>query len=207
MSSPPTARNAILFATLVLTAAACSLNPKQDPSQFYLLTSAADATPAGRVPGPATGDLVVGLGPVTFPAYLDRPQMVTRLSQNQVSLSEQERWAESLSANFTSVLAKDLEGALGARRVLVYPWFGSASPRRAVEVVVIRFERDASGSAELRCQWSITGPDGKLITRREATYRQPASDATTAASVAALSRTIQDLSADIAAAIGQQPLD
>lgn len=202
MSSPPTARNAILFAALVLTATSCSLNPKQDPSQFYVLTAAVDASPGVIA---ATGsDLIIGLGPVVFPGYLDRPQMVTRLSQNQVSLSEYERWAESLSANFTTVLARNLEGELGPRSVFTYPWFVTTSPHYAVEVAVSRFERNASGGAELRCRWSITDPDGKVVATREATYRQPASDATTAASVAALSRTIDDLSADISTAIRQQ---
>lgn len=205
MPSPTTARNAFLFAVLVLTAMSCSLNPKQDPSQFYVLTSAANA---GDAASPAeTSNLVVGLGPVAFPAYLDRPQMVTRLSQNQLSLSEYERWASSLSDNFAAVLATNLERDLGARKILPYPWFDQAGPDYTVEIVVNRFERDATGAAELRCRWSVTDPEGRLVTRREATYRQPASDATTSASVAALSGTIRDLSADIARAIGQQPMD
>jgi uncharacterized lipoprotein YmbA len=202
MTSPKPARSAALLVALVLAVAACSLNPRQDPSEFYVLTSA-----AGEAAGPSasTGsDLVIGLGPVSFPAYLDRRQMVTRLSDNQVSLSEYERWAEPLAVNFARALAANLQLATGARNVVVYPWPGGTGPQFAVVITVSRFERDASGAAELRCRWRVVDAEGTVVSAREATYRQPAAAASTDASVAALSRTIEDLSGDIAAVIRQQ---
>jgi uncharacterized lipoprotein YmbA len=59
------------------------------PSRFYLLNTlpaseTVPATAAGRGP-------VVGVGPITLPKYLDRPQLVTRASRNQLTLGEFDR--------------------------------------------------------------------------------------------------------------------
>jgi len=190
------------LATLALAIGACNLNPKQDPSQFYILTTAADGDAAGAAVG-AARVTVIGVGPVRLPAYLDRPQMVTRLSEVQVSISEYERWAESLQSNFTTVLGRNVEMALGTTRVETFPWVAGVD--YSVQVTVVRFERDSSGTAQLKCSWSIIDLDRTTLLSRESTYREAAADATTDAAVAALSRTVQRLAADIAAGVRQLP--
>src|SRR6266540_6222252 len=76
------------------------------PSRFYILNTlpVSEMTPATAAErGP-----VIGVGPITLPKYLDRPQIVTRASRNQLTLGEFDRWAESLQENFSSVLVENL---------------------------------------------------------------------------------------------------
>ena len=197
---------AIGLATLLLAIGACSLSPRQDPSQFYTLTTSG-GDGAGGAPGAAGAVLKasIGVGPVRLPGYLDRPQMVTRISEVQVSISEFERWAEPLKANFTTVLARNLEIELGTTRIETFPW--SVAVDRSVNVTVYRFEVDSSGTANLRCRWSITDQLGATVLSGESSYQEQAADATTDAAVAALSRTVQRLSADIATATQRLPAD
>ena len=43
-----------------------------------------------------TPDLTVGVGPVTLPPYLDRPQLVTRAGSNRAVLADFDSWVEPL---------------------------------------------------------------------------------------------------------------
>jgi uncharacterized protein len=76
------------------------------PSRFYVLNTlpASETVPATAAErGP-----VIGVGPITLPKYLDRPQIVTRASRNQLALGEFDRWAEPLQDNVLRVLAQNL---------------------------------------------------------------------------------------------------
>lgn len=196
-------RNVIGLTMAALAIGACNLNPKPDPAQFYVLTTAPDTGGEGAA---RTDDVpAIGVGPVRFPAYLDRPQMVTRLSEVQVTISEYERWAESPQSSFTAILARNLEIELGALRIQKFPWIAEVD--YSVRVDVLRFERDASGTAELRCRWVIVDDERISVFSRESTYREPAADSSTEAAVAALSRTVHLLATDVAEAMRQLPID
>ena len=97
-------------ATLVLVAAC--LGPRSDPSAFYLLNATVAPVQAPALP------VVLGVGPVTLPGYLDRPQLVVRVSENEIALAESDRWAERLDDNVVRILQADLGAphVLGARR-------------------------------------------------------------------------------------------
>ncbi len=186
----------ILVAVAATIAAGC-LSPRSDPSQFFLLTPMSE--PAATA---ATSDISIGVGPVTFPIYLDRPQMVTRLGPNQVALSEADRWAESLQDNFTNALARNLAVLLGTGRIVTYPWKNTVEIDYAVSVTVLRFERDSTGGAHLHVLWELT--DGAIAEGfgvQETSLTEAAVSAETAASVAALSRGLEMVSREIVAAI------
>src|SRR5262245_66066254 len=95
------------LAVMILVASLLGLGAcASTPSRFYILNAltASDtmAATAGEQ-GP-----VIGVGPIMLPKYLDRPQIVTRASRNQLTLGEFDRWAEPLQDNVTSVLAENL---------------------------------------------------------------------------------------------------
>lgn len=59
----------------------CSLlSPEPDPSRFFVLT----ATTPGEASPTTRGDLVVGVGPTSIPGYLDRNEIVTRISPDEL---------------------------------------------------------------------------------------------------------------------------
>jgi uncharacterized lipoprotein YmbA len=185
------------FACLDLLGCA-SLSPKPDPSRFFTLTPIPQA-----VQTPATSDSVgqisLGIGPVKFPGYLDREELVSRVSQNRLAIAENDRWAESLADNFSRVLAQNLAALLGTDRVILYPWPGNRRPAFQVEIEVLRFESDASGNAQLFARWTVrdTG-DRKLSVVRESRSARPLKGTSTEASVAALSEALGELSQEIA---------
>src|SRR5262245_33951851 len=76
-----------LLGVCLLGLSGCRSSP---PPRFYVLpslTSADTALPA------APRDLTIGVGPVSLPPYLDRPQIVTRASRAKLELGEYDQWA------------------------------------------------------------------------------------------------------------------
>ncbi|HJU28911.1 MAG TPA: PqiC family protein [Candidatus Binataceae bacterium] len=197
-------RAARLIAGFVLTAAiaGCSiLGPRPERSNFLVLTPVSadgnsSAAAAGQTP------LAVGLGPVSLPNYLDRPEVVMRSSENTLALSSTDRWAEPLADNFRNVFEADLTTSLGNSRIVRYPWFANARPDYAVRVEVEQFEVSAADGAILKAHWSINNPkDGSTLVSRQADITQPMNSHDPQAIAAALSAALGDLSRQIAQAL------
>ena len=176
--------------TLVLTTGC--LGPRSDPSSFYLLSP----TESG---GGSVVPVVVGLGPVTLPPYLDRSQMVVRVGQNEIALSETERWGEPLRDNVWQTLRENLVGLLPGSSYLAYPWYASDAPDYAVEVEIRRFEADAGGAVVLEASWTVARKG--FDEGGAATIEEESSGPGRASVVAAQSRALGTLSRDIASAI------
>jgi len=60
---------------------------KTPPTRFYVLPVLTGAETAALSSG-VKPDLTIGVGPVTLPPYLDRPQIVTRASRAKLELGE-----------------------------------------------------------------------------------------------------------------------
>jgi uncharacterized lipoprotein YmbA len=196
---------------LAMTIAGCSaiartiLAPQKDVTKFYLLTPTANTAAASPTTAPgARGDFTLGLGPVKLPPYLDRQEVVTRTSPTQLDLSKSERWGESLQTNFTSVLSRDLGAQIGTQQIVVFPWYNTTHVDMQVQVEVYRFETDSQGLAQLSAKWTVRDSDGKSILYvAESNLSQSSKAGDTADAAAALSRTVGDLSREIANMVEQ----
>ena len=104
--------------------------------------------------------IAIGLGPVDFPKSLERPQIVTRKSQNRIEVSEFHRWASSLKGDFSRVLAKNISVLLPASRVAVYPWSDQFSPTYRVILDVEQFDGLLGEHVLLNVTWSVVDQTG-----------------------------------------------
>jgi uncharacterized lipoprotein YmbA len=128
--------------------------PKTRSAQFYLLQPMSPtAAQVGKTD--TTKSLLIGLGPVDIPAYLDRPQIVTGGEGTQMHLNEFQRWAEPLRDNVTRVLAENLSQLLPNSHVLAFPWNRANPPDYQVEIQINRFHVDAAGHCELKANWTL----------------------------------------------------
>jgi uncharacterized protein len=191
---------AVACGGIVAAAAGCSiLAPRPDLTRYYVLTPAAD--PA--VEKPRTSTLVVGLGPVTLPAYLDRPQMVTRVDENRISIADADRWAEPLDGAFARVLGQDIAASAGVQVVSRFPWPPGSAVVYQIEIEVARFESRADGSAELAARWSLRDVRTKaLMLARDFGVERQAASKERPAMVASLSECVAALGAEIAGVVG-----
>ena len=147
-------------------------------------------------------DPAIGVGPIHIPDYLDQDQLVTRVSDNQVILSENVRWAESLPENIAQVLAHNLATLLPGTRVLLYPWPALQSPNYQVDVNLVSFETDTAGTTLLAARWLLRDLAGRqTLMEKETRLTEPAAGGSAEQSVASLSRALADFSAEVAKAI------
>lgn len=187
----------------VLLAAGCSILPAPQASRdrFFTLTAMEGDAAGGSAAGP-----VYGIGPVRLPAYLDRNELVVRLSPTEIRYADSDRWAEPLRSNVARVLQQNLAALLGNPRVVVFPWPREVPVAYAVEVGFTRFETDAAGRAELGARWSIRdGRTARYLTLRETALTGSAPPGDTPAAVAALSGLLADLAHEIAADLRRMP--
>ena len=184
---------------LLLTTACTILPPRKDMSQFFILSPQAQG--AENTHANSQRQVSLGLGPINFPGYLKRRQVVTRINNDQLQLSENKLWAESLDANFQRVLSQDLAMQLHTQRVVLFPWFGNPPIDYRIEVQVHRFDTDAANQSELIAGWVIKdGKTGQELFSTDSNISSAVSLTDTAGSQA-LSNDVNTLSVQIAQSI------
>jgi uncharacterized protein len=169
------------------------------PSRFYMLNILA---PSPEMPPASQAERgpVIGLGPINFPKYLDRPQIVSRASQHQLALGEFDRWAEPLQENFSSVLAENLSLLIPTDHVLLDNWPRSIIDYQ-VRVDVLHFDGWLGGESSLIARWNILDRAERELLSRKLHLNTPAAGRDYEAMVVAMNQMLEALSRDIAAAI------
>jgi len=184
----------IIFCVVATLLAGCA---STKPSQFYTLSPSA-------MPAIATSsDISVSVGPVSIPAVVDRPQIVLRTGENQVSIAEFDRWASPLKGDIARVVAENLVSMLGTPQVSVFPQSIAADASHRVVINVLRFDSEPGKMATLDALWSVSSRKNGQDRSGRTTITEPAQGGGYAELVAAHSRALGRLSGDIAAAIRQ----
>jgi uncharacterized lipoprotein YmbA len=202
-----------LAVALLLLTLGCASTP---PSSFYTLAPIAQARSGSG--GIAGGGLAVGLGPVVFPQFLDRPQLVLRDGANQLNVDEFHRWGGTVQDDFLRVWGENTAYLLGTSRLALFPSESRMPLDFRVLAEVLAFEGSIGGDAVLRVRWSVM--DERLrwtyVAREDAyhcpidvtatnTSEQAQAAARNAAVVAAMSRCLGDFSGDVAAVLRSLP--
>lgn len=196
------AKTVLLLGALTLSAAVAGCAVTQ-PTNFYTLSPATEPNVAKR----SADGLVIGLGPITLPQYLDRPEIVTREGANQMRLSEFSKWSEPLEPLLTRIMAEDLYALLDANDVIPVPQRGDIPLDRVIEVDISRFDADATGQVVLDARWRVYQGDNEtlLASGRSQVSEQGAPVPDFDAIVAAMSRALGQASEEIAKAIASPP--
>lgn len=149
-----------ILAMLVALLGGCG---RSAPTRFYVLTSSLGSEQKASAQASAE-QLAIRIGPVEFPKYLDRPQMVSATSGNRLKVAEFDRWAEPLEESFTRVLTENLSNLLSTERIVLFPWKGGGPVDFWITVKVLRFDGTSRGEVLLIARWTILGPDENELT-------------------------------------------
>lgn len=184
--------------------AGCAGSPA---SRIYVLGDPTIGPPSVVAPVAVaqSGWPVIRLVPVSVPDYLDTRDILLRSGPNEVKASPTGRWAERLSVGVTRALAAALTADLpGADIVTEQP---AGPPVQVIVVDVQAFTITPDRQCRLTAQWTLSSGDGDRILRSErASFVEPAADASDAAIAAAMTRTIDRLATQVAAAMPLQGL-
>ena len=185
----------------VVVAATLLSGCSSPPSKFYVLSSL-NQLQAAIPKRPLARCLYLGVGPIKIPRYLQTPQVVVRLTNNQVHLSEFHRWAEPLRVNVESVLAQNLRWLLGVRHIVKYPWSLNQRVDLHLKVSIVRFDTDAKGLSVLVAHWRLLDKhDKQVYLTNSANFQQLAKPQNYHSIIASMNNNLANLSEDIASDI------
>ena len=188
----------LVYAAVTVLLAGCLGPGTTRPTRLFVL----NATAAPSAMGVEASDLRLGVGRITLPEVLNRPQIITRTSANKVRMADFSQWAEPLEKSIPRVLSENLSRLTGTDQVSVYPWPTQMELDLRVEIAVIRFESDTAGEVSLVARWRlIRGNGSQAHPLQVSTHSETAADRSVEEVVAAMSRALASLSRDIAAAI------
>ncbi|NVN90079.1 MAG: membrane integrity-associated transporter subunit PqiC [Desulfuromonadales bacterium] len=171
------------------------------PTRFYTLSS--PEIPTG--PTQAGLDVVLRVGPLTFPEYLDRRQIVSRSGQNGIALAEFDQWSGPLEDEVTRVLVAGIAEKLASPRIAVLSGKFSGYPDTVkwyrIPVKVIRFDGFRGGTVALSVVWGIIEKRDmheKHLFTRESTITEAVAGNSYEALVAAMGRAAGKLAREMA---------
>ena len=191
-------RRFLLLGMGLLFVLGCASSP---PTRFYTLSSLQEGGSERKESTPDQG-LAIVVGPIKFPGYLDRTEIVTRSSSNKITLSDFDVWAGSFKEDFSRALAENLSVILSTEIVTVYPRLHPEFAKYQIGVDVIRFDGPLGGDVSLIARWAIfEGKEKKLVSVRKSTIIEPSGEKGYEAMVAADSRALEKLSREIAETI------
>jgi uncharacterized lipoprotein YmbA len=187
-----------LFGISLMLLSGCA---STEPSRFYTLTPMPGSN-AEVLTETVAQNLSVGVGPISMPDYLDRQQIVTSSNQNEIKMSEFDRWAGSLEDSLARVLSENLSVLLSTDSVFLFPWRGAITVDYHIGVEVIQFDGELGGNALLIARWGIFSPkEKKVLLVKKSSFTEPAGEKGYEALVAAQSRALMHLSRDMAIAV------
>ncbi|NIO06480.1 MAG: hypothetical protein GTO40_00285 [Deltaproteobacteria bacterium] len=170
-------------------------------TRYYLLAPLAEVDQVRKIAEKGENP-AIGIGPVQFPKYLDRPQIVTRTNRNQIDIADFDQWAEPLQDNFTQVIAENLSLLFPGERIVVFPWGRSTILKQQVLIEVVRFEGKLGGETLLTTRWSLLDTQtNQLLSRKVSHFSAASNGSGFNGTVSAMNQTLEELSREIAAAL------
>jgi uncharacterized lipoprotein YmbA len=166
-------------------------------ASYYILSSTAGLSPVAS----GSGEITVGVGPVTLPDYLMRPEIVTLSRDNQVERAKFHRWAEPLDETINRVIVEDLKVMLPGAGVLEYPWNHTDRLDYRITIDVIAFERRPDGRVHLKAAWKLLNAGGESIRRDDSEYAVEVIDEYYDDIVKAMNSALAKLTGDLARAL------
>jgi len=187
--------------SLVILIPVCGCLGRSQPTRFYLLqpisTIPAEKTAALKLDG-----MRIGVGPITLPEYVDRPQIVTLVGPHELALADFDQWSEPLKESVPRTLGENVSALLSTQHLYLYPWTGSANIDYQIAVDITRFDAARGGDAVLNARWTILAGNSKeILVRKNSVITEESGGPGYDALAAAESRLLEKLSHEIAAAV------
>lgn len=181
---------------LLLTACATT-----QPARFYTLHVTPSEVSAATT-GASQARVHVGIGPLSLPKYLDRLQIVTRDSQNQLQLAEFDQWAEPLNDAMIREITQGLSKAHPQLSLYPYPWNAFGAMDYRMVITVLQFDGILGDTLDAEMRWVLINERTNIVVSEGYKKHKEAISGTgytslTAAMSAALTAMVTDMAANL----------
>ena len=83
--------------------------------------------------------MVLGIGAIHLPDYLDRLRLVTRIGTNRLQVDDFHRWAAPLQDDIQRVFGDNLKALTEVQRVVFHPWTSNQKPDLVIDLDIHAF--------------------------------------------------------------------
>lgn len=175
-------------------------SPISPTPRFYMLSAVNENQVSKKIN--ITPGVIIGVGPVKLPEYLDRPQMVTTEKQGILKFDEFDRWGESLDMGIARLMREDLTVMLSKAKLTLYPWNPSMAVKYQVVTEVVQLDSELDKDMIFVVQWTvIDAQSSKAVVIKRSEFRQPILPQNYSGLAKALSTACASLSSQIAEAL------
>jgi len=189
----------MIFAFLLAGCISTSSSPNP---RFYMLSSMDKDAVSQKFNMPA--DVIIEIGPVNIPEYLDRPQIVTQDKNKMLIFAQFDRWGESLDSALVRLLAENLTLMLPGASLQMFPCNFVIPLKYRVIIDVIQMDSELDKDLFLVAQWSIIDlKNKKMALTKRFEFRQPIDPHTYAGLAKTLSIACGSLSNEMAQAVSE----
>jgi uncharacterized lipoprotein YmbA len=172
------------------------------PTNFYTLES--QSRPPAVTTNAITKKPLIGIGPLSLPALLDRKGIVTRKENNSVQIAEFDQWAAPLKDNVLAVLSKNVATLQPNAIVRSYPWSVYGNVDYRVIIDISRFDTQLGKSVNLEASWAIMEEKNHtIVSNGQTKLQQPLNDVSYNSAAQGLSKLLSELSQQLSLALVQ----
>lgn len=174
-----------------------ALDPRPDTARYFLLRPLAE--PSANAP---LDDLVLGVGPITLPDFLDRNEMLDAVGPYEMRYSAQNRWIEPLGDQLRRTISDNLNLLLLPDAVVAFPWYASDAVGLQVEITFDATPPDDAGGWRGSARWVLRdGGRGTALERDDFAFDLGGREGPPEETASRLSAEMSRLSTEIAEAI------
>ncbi len=172
-------------------------SPISPTPRFYMLSAINKIHVSKKIN--ITPGVIIGVGPVKIPEYLDRPQMVTRDKEGALKFDEFDRWGEYLDLGMARLIRESLTVKFPGAKTTLYPWGSSLAVKYQVILEVVQLDSELDRDMFIVVQWTVMDvPNSKTVIIKRSEFRQPVNPQDYAGLAQALSTICTLLSSQIA---------
>ncbi len=132
------------------------------PASRYYSLSGPVAVPSPDQKEKSNENTLLSVGPVCIPDYLDRPQIVTRNSRNELVVAQFDLWGGTLASETNRLLVDNLNVFLKPRHITAVLWRTQVAANYKIPVTVSAFEA-VGDKVVLKAQWGLVARDGRPV--------------------------------------------
>ncbi|MBL7151884.1 MAG: membrane integrity-associated transporter subunit PqiC [Candidatus Omnitrophica bacterium] len=192
----PFCRNIIACGLLIFVLSGCVSAGSTPNARFYMLKPLGEEEVTQKFDIPS--GIIIVVGPVKIPQYLDRPQMVTRDEEGMMNIAQLERWGEPLDSGIARLIIEDLNLILPGANFEVFPCNFAIPLDYQVIAGVMQLDSNLQKDLVFVAQWSIIDADSrKMLFTKRSELVEPIDPHSYSGLADALSKAVASLSAEI----------
>ena len=182
----------------------CVISP---PPQFYTLSALRNPEPMKQAAS-AAHTVIVAIGPIMIPDYLDKLEIVTRSGPTELKVNEFHRWAGALNSTISRAMIENLSSLLPSERFSVIRWIPGMQVNTMITyritVDVLRFDVAPGDVTVFEVGWTIHGNNKEPVLVRKSIITEPVKGTDFNEMVAAMSKAVEDFSREVADVLKSQ---